>query len=154
MIGGTGIDQFGQASNVVAGAGGTLVNSFRFLTGSAFVDAVTGEIEEATSTLNLFFASTYAGTGLDISFTCTDALGCDGVEAGDSRTFDVSITGLEPGTYDFEVFARGVDAVERDRITVVGDVVATPEPGTMLLLGAGLLGLGIVGHRREDGPAA
>jgi hypothetical protein len=152
--GGFGIDAFGQASSIVAGAGGTLVNRFRLLTGSAFVDAVTGEIEEATSTLDLFFASTYAGTGLDISFTCTDALGCDDVGAEETREFEVSITGLEPGTYDFEVFARGVDAVERDRITVVGDVVTTPEPGTMLLLGAGLLGLGVVGYRREDRPAA
>jgi hypothetical protein len=160
---GFGIDQFGQASGIVGGAGGVLVNNFRNLLPSpsdpdpdfsGFIDAVTGEIEEATSTLDLFFASTYSGTGLDISFACADVLGCDDVPAEESRQFDVTITGLEPGTYEFEVFARGVDAVETDRITVTGDAIATPEPGTMLLLGAGLLGLGFVGHRREESESA
>jgi hypothetical protein len=145
----------GQAQRVVDAVGGSLTNNFTGLSDAAFVTAVNNAISEATSTLDLFFASTYAGTGLDISFACTDALGCDDVEAGTSRTFDVTITGLEPGTYEFEVFARGVDAVETDRITVIGDgVVATPEPGTMLLLGAGLLGLGFVGYRREDSASA
>lgn len=149
-IDGSYMGESSQASDVVAGAGGSLFNNFSSLSGSAFVDAVTAEIEDATSILDLFFGSTFAGTGLDIAFSCTDALGCDDVEAGDSRTFAVTITGLEPGTYEFDVFARGVDAIERDRITVIGDVVATPEPGTLLLLAVGLLGLVAVRFRRED----
>lgn len=144
---GSGMDQDGQASAVVAGAGGVLVNSFG--AGTDFVTAVQEQIEDATTVVDLIFGSSFVGTGLSLSFTCTDPLGCDDVDAGESRTFDLAITGLEPGTYSFTVFAQGIDAFETDRITVRGDIAVTPEPISMLLLGTGLAGIGAVGRRRR-----
>ncbi len=145
---GAGIDAFGQASAVVAGAGGSLTNNFSSLTGAAFVSAVSGAISDATSTLDLNFFSTYLGDGLSIAFRCTDALGCDDVAAGASRQFAVDITGLAEGTYEFNIGARGVDALETDIIRVVGGATV-PEPGTFALMGMGMLALGGVARRRR-----
>ena len=143
----SGIDQFGQASAIVAGTGGTLHNNFNALTGDDFVNAVNSAISTATSSLDLVFGHTFIGTGLSLALSCTDPLGCDDVEGGESRTFQLQITANEPGTYDFTVFASGVDAVETDRIIVGGSVV--PEPSTWLLLATGLFGIGFMARRRR-----
>lgn len=142
-----------QATDIIAQTGGSLTNNFSSLAGTDFVDTVLAEIEAATSFLDLAFDTSFTGSGLDISFTCTDTLGCDDVGAGESRTFRVDITGVAEGTYDFSVFARGVDAVELDSITVGGGggPVPIPEPSTYALM---LVGLGAVAwtvRRRRSG---
>jgi hypothetical protein len=142
---GGGIDGSGQASAIAAATGGSLTNSFG--AGTNFATIVGGAISTATSTLDLIFGTSYVGTGLAFSFTCTDALGCTDVAGGESRTFDVEITALEEGTYDFSVFASGVDAEELDHI-VVGSVV--PEPSTWVMLATGLMGLGFVAWKRKE----
>jgi hypothetical protein len=136
-----------QASDIAAATGGSLTNNFNTLSPADFITAVNAEITAATSVLDLVFGTSYAGTGLSFSFVCTDALGCDDVLGGESRTFDVMITALEEGTYDFSIFAAGVSAEELDHI-VVGSVV--PEPTTWVMLATGLLGLGIVAWRRKE----
>lgn len=143
---GSGIDgsndgEANQASRIIAQTGGSLTNSFG--AGTDFVSKVTAQILAGTSYVDLTFGATYVGDGLSISFTCTDALGCDHVAGGESRSFDVTITGLKYGTYDFNVFASGVGPQERDLITVV------PEPETYALMLAGLGILGAVQRRRN-----
>ncbi len=153
---GTGLDgSYGgdanQASTVASSTGGSIYNNFGSLTGTDFVDAINGAIGSATSTLDLVFGtdffSIYAG-GLSFAFTCTDALGCTNVGGGESRSFDVTITALAEGTYDFTIGADGVAARESDRIIVGGTGV--PEPLTSALLGIGLLGLGFVARKRRE----
>jgi hypothetical protein len=146
---GAGIDQGGQASAVVAGAGGSLTNNFGSITTAQFVSAVTSLIGAATSTIDLVFGHSLAGTGLSLGFTCTDPLGCTGVGAGQTRTFDLSITGVTPGTYNFNVFAQGVSAQEIDNITVLGPTSSVPEPSTYVLLATGLLAIAGVARRRR-----
>ncbi len=142
-----------QASTVASSTGGSIFNSFGGLTGTDFVNAVNGAISTATSTLDLLFGSSYVGSGLAFSFTCTDAAGCMDVGGGESRTFDMTITALAEGTYDFTVGADGVAAREVDHI-VVGSGMGVPEPSTGLLLASGLLGLGFMGWRRREEEAA
>jgi PEP-CTERM motif len=143
-----GIDQGGQASAIVAATDGSLTNNFILLSAEQFATKVTDEITAASSFVDLAFGSTFVGDGLEISFACTDALGCDNVAGGGSRTFEVAITGKKPGEYKFDVFARGVDAVESDVIRVVG-VPAIPEPTTYALMAMGLAVVGFVSRRRN-----
>ncbi len=144
--GGGGLDgsygtDFNQASTIAAATGGSLLNNFLSLTGTDFVNAINAAISSATSTLDLNFGTSYGGGGLSFEFVCTDPLGCDGVGGGESRMFDLNITALAEGTYDFSVFASGVDASELDHIVVGGGTSTVPEPSTLMLLGTGLVGL-------------
>jgi hypothetical protein len=147
-----------QASDIAAATGGSLTNSFTTLLAAdpnAFVDVVKGKIGEATSSLDLVFGTDFFdiySSGLSFAFSCTDALGCMDVGAGESRTFDVTITALEEGTYDFSVFASGVAARELDHIVVGagGGGSVVPEPSTWVMLATGLLGLGFVAWKRKE----
>ncbi|MCL2161896.1 MAG: PEPxxWA-CTERM sorting domain-containing protein [Betaproteobacteria bacterium] len=145
---GNGIDAYGQASDIVDAVGGTLVNNFHGVSDDAFVAAVMGEIELTVSYLDLLFGSTFTGSGLELSFSCVDALGCLDVAGGESRTFELTITAVEAGLYDFNVFAQGVGAYADVSITVV------PEPETYAMLLAGLGLVGVMTRRRRHNLSA
>jgi von Willebrand factor type A domain/PEP-CTERM motif len=152
-----------QASDIIAAAGGALVNNFASLSSAAFVSAVTSQITSAVSLLDLVFGNTFTGSGLSLAINCTDSRGCDDVAAGDSRSFSVAVTGVSAGLYDFDVFARGISSVQDFTIRVGeatggggggGDPVpAIPEPSTYALMLAGLAGVGWMARRRRRSDA-
>jgi hypothetical protein len=100
----------------------------------------------APAFIDLIFGSTLADAGLSLAFSCTDALGCTNVAGFQSRDFDLAITGVLPGVYDFDVFALGVPAVETDLITVLA-AAPVPEPSTYALIILGLIALSAIRWR-------
>lgn len=140
---GSGIDTFSQATNVTAATGGSLINNFSSLSGDALTASVLASIDLVTSTFDLDLFTIGDTSGLDISFTCMSVAGCDDVVGGESRDFEMSITGLTPGVYDFDVGVTGISGLfESDLITVRGST-DVPAPATITLLGSALLLLGL-----------
>lgn len=140
---GSGIDLFSQASNITNATGGVMFNNFSSTPTSDVAGQIADLVGEAGSTLDLTLeVDGGIPDGLDISFTCTSVEGCDDVEGGESRTFDMTITGLAEGIYNFNVIAPGVaGAVERDRIVVGEPTASVPVPSSLALFGVALLGL-------------
>lgn len=145
-----GIDGSNQADSIVAATGGVIVNNFASVPVANVLSSIVAAIGTATSTLDLSLAvQGGVPAGLDVSFVCTSAEGCTGVGGGESRTFEMTITGLTEGEYDFTVIAPGIaGASERDLITV-GDGGTVPEPGVLGLLAASLIGAGFARRRKQ-----
>ena len=141
---GTGIDDgaaYGytnfQSSTIASATNGTHDDNFYIVPQAAVVTTVLNALSTATSTIDINPTTVGDTSGLSILFNCTDPLGCTKVPGGESRTFDMKITGLLPGVYNFQTLVPGVTgAIENDKITV-----SVPEPSpTLSLLALGTLG--------------
>jgi len=151
-----GIDGSGQASAITSATGGTLFNNFTSVPTDDVASTIATLIADATATIDLELLAIGDTSGVDVAYTCTDALGCDDVVGGESRTFRMDVTGLAPGTFSYDTIAVGVaGAVESDLITVTGDgtpppPAGVPEPGTLGLLAVSLLAAGGVARRSNS----
>jgi hypothetical protein len=133
-----GLNVEGQAAAITGATGGTLTNGFPADT-DAVVAAIVAAIGEAFATYTTVDIAAPSLAGLDISILPTYISGAFDRSVERTFGFDVTFTGLAPGTYEFDLFGRvdgGNVATEHDIITV-----GVPEPGTLLLLGMGLVGL-------------
>jgi hypothetical protein len=145
---GPGIDDTGQATAIAeATSGGSFLGTFDATTiADAITDALTTAITNY-STVELVAVPTSPGLG--VSFVPMSHTGSFDRSIDRTFNFDVTFTGVAPGTYNFEIRAL-VDgrpvAVETDSIVVGGPAV--PEPSTYLMLGGGLLALVFARRRR------
>jgi len=144
----------GQGSEIVATVGGALVHDTSRLTGRAFANAVIGQIDGTTSSLDLAFGSDFGGDGITLGLACADARGCDDVGGGDERDFQLTVMGLAAGRYVFDVFARGLGASATQTITVLpaSPPLPVPEPAVWLTLSAGMVLLSLSTARRGRRP--
>jgi hypothetical protein len=92
-------------------------------------NAYYADFTSGTSSLNLVFETTSADgslTGFEGVILCTESSGC-----GDPAELTYIDNGSDPNSY------------------ITSNSVSTPEPGTLLLLGSGLVGLGLIGRKRQ-----
>ena len=125
-----------------------MYNNFDSSTTAAQIQAAITSAFATYSTVSLQAVGNLPGVGVT---TCGGFSGS--FDRSITRTFDCSVTftGLVEGTHSFVINALvdgGIVATESDRI-VVGAGGAVPEPSTLLLLGAGALGLGVARRRQE-----
>lgn len=146
LAAGSGLDENGQASAVASATGGLLRNNND---PAGVAAAILAAVSSVTSSIDLVFATSAAFPGLEVSFACTDPLGCSGVPGGATRQFAVTFKGLAPGRYEFDVFANGVSATEHDIIEVAAGE-DLPEPATFTLIGTALAGLALLGRKRSS----
>ena len=72
-----------------------------------------------------------------------------------SQTFRLKLTAVGPGTSDIVYFTNTGDLIANDGNAVAlnsantTNVTVIPEPGTALLMGLGLVGLGVAGRRNR-----
>lgn len=147
-VGANRLDFTGQATSITEATGGELYS------GTAVADIVQ-TIKDAITTA----ISTYSTVALDLSevpaglaVEVAPVKYSGAYDRSIERTFefDVKFTGVTPGAYAFDIYGTvdgGRIATESDRIKV-GDAV--PEPTTVLLFGAGLLGFAGLGRRRGN----
>lgn len=139
----------GQANRFAAATGGHVYNNFDSSTTAAQIQAAITSAFATYSNVSLQAVGNAPGVG--VSFVPGSYTGSFDRSIDRTFTFDVTFTGLTEGTHSFVINALvdgGVVATESDRI-VVGAGGAVPEPSTLLLLGAGALGLGVARRRQE-----
>jgi hypothetical protein len=125
-----------QASSVTSslGTNGALINSFASVPIGDIVTTVKNAVGAVTNTQDISLKVLGSvPAGLEVSFDCTDSLGCNDVIGGESREITMAVKGLIAGDYNFSVVAPGVaGAIEQDHIVVGDGGVSVPGPLPLL----------------------
>jgi len=143
------LDGTGQATDITDATDGLLTDGTT--DPDAFVDLIVNAISDIFEEYSEVTLDVVGDTsGVDVAIDPVEYTGEYSRASTETFEFDVTFTGLAPGTYDFDIRAMvdgGVVAIEDDLITVPGGPEPVPEPATLILLGTGLAGL--VGARRR-----
>lgn len=147
-VGANRLDLTGQATRITEATGGALYSG---ISTSNIVQTIKNAITTAISTYSTVALDlSEVPAGLHVGVAPVEYSGAYDRSIERTFEFDVTFTGVTPGAYAFDIYGTvdgGRIATESDRIKV-GDAV--PEPTTVLLFGAGLLGFAGLGRRRGN----
>lgn len=89
-----------------------VASTMQTLIGSAVSNYTVTTTTTISPTVNIDFRTsddTPVPSELSVSYSCIDPLGCENVADGESRLFNMTITGDYPGSYDFKTEVFDVD---------------------------------------------
>jgi hypothetical protein len=136
------MDGLGQATAITGATGGTL---FSGISQAAIVAAITTAIGTAFANYSSVCLATDGGNVPNVDVTISPCVtGTFDRSIDRDFHFDVNFHDLVPGFHTFTINALvdgGIVAIENDQINSV-----VPEPASLLLVGAGLLGLAAAGR--------
>ena len=125
-----GINADSQASGIAEATDGEFASVYSSEVAETMASLI-GEvaIEETTTTegiVDLVFASEGDTDGLNITYTCTDDKGCEGVKNGESRKFTMEVTGDSYGIYEFKTIAVNIEGAVANNSIIVNDPNNSP----------------------------
>ncbi len=123
-----GLDADSQASSIASETSGEFASVYSSELATTIGNLIgTVAVKTTTTTpglIDLTFTSVGDTEGLDITYTCSDDLGCNEVTTGQSRKFKMDITGNIAGIYNFDTVVENLTgAIASNNITV-----NAPEP--------------------------
>ncbi len=124
-----GINKNSQASTIASETDGEFASVYSSEVAETMASLI-GEVAVETTTttdgtVDLEFSSTGDTDDLNITYTCTDPLGCTAVKDGESRTFEMNVTGTKTGTYDFKTLVVDVPGAVADNTIIVNGLPTT-----------------------------
>jgi len=141
----------GQATRITTATGGNLHTGTN---SSAIVSVIQNAINTAFSSYSsVGLDLSEAPAGVTLSASPASYSGTWDRSTSHSFDFDLTFTGVTPGTYDFSVYGTvdgGRIATETDHIVVAAGSTSVPEPGTLLLVGSGMIGFAFARRKRAS----
>lgn len=111
-----------QASSIANATDGSFADVYSSNLSSTIETLIGKTVTETITTspgIDLNFISQGDTTGLDVTYSCIDSLGCNNVKDGETRQFQMEVTANSAGIYNFQTVETTTNAQGSNTITTV-----------------------------------